>query len=333
MLITTTEEIKQFLTSFAEDNNNTVKNLQGAFDNSENDFLMEKIGRPLLAEVNSRYAAIPADKVDLMADNADQHTPWLKLIVLCQRIVVFDAFSRNADIVVVSIHSSGMNQASATDYAVVDKDTVERFKNACIREAHAAVNRLLVQLEEWAEASVAEDADEDVIAITALWKQSRYYYQAAGLFINTATKFNEFVDIYENRSKFISLLPDLRYVHDFYISAELGDDLTADLLAKHKDGTLNTIEAEAVRRLQRSQALFVESRNKMFKRPDARDEAINSLKNAMSYIAAHQADFDQTAIVTAPFYKAPVVPTAQDDKPRHERKAKKRYGCFTPGID
>ena len=119
------------------------------------------------------------------------------------------------------------------------------------KEAHAAVDRLLVTLEEWAEEVGKYDAEDlseeqqEKKDITELWRQSRYYYLADGLFINTARKLNEFIDIYESREKFIQLLPDLRYVNEFVLRTELGDTLTDYLLEQMRNGALTAVEQKA----------------------------------------------------------------------------------------
>ena len=206
---------------------------------------------------------------------------------------------------------------------------------------------MLVQLEEWAQSlnpattpdetentpeedltdeEIKAAADEQAIAdIVALWKVSRYYYLANGLFINTATKFNEYVDIYANREKCVSLQPDLRHCQEMIIRAELGEQLYSYLMDISVNHTPTAEQAETLRQIQFTLALFVESRNKMFKRPEAKDEAYLHLASAKEYILAHAASLNEKAVKASPFYKAPAeaaseaAPSATAEQPRKKR--------------
>lgn len=350
MIIKTVEELRIYLPTHAMDN---LDAMMGFFDNSEHDFLLEKVGKPLLNEIQKQYDALE-DVLILLPQNASKQNEWHKLIVLCQRAVVFDAFMRAADISAVSVNNSGINAVSSGDYDVADKDALSRYKSRCSIEAHSAINRLLVQLEEWAQESLfptpeqpdetpespaeslAEETTEAVedtttnvenykTTIVDLWRKSRYYYLADGLFINTASRFNEYIDIYESREKFIQLLPDLRYCQELMLRPELGDDLTDDLVEKMQTGTANTSQSAVIKKLQRTLALFVEARNKMFKRPEAKDEAIMNLRLAVAYIQAHQSDFGE-AIKTSPIYQAPKEETKPEDD-TSEYAAPPMIGC------
>lgn len=321
MIISTVEELSIYLPAHAMGN---LDAMQGFFDNSQHDFLLDKVGKPLMRAVEKEYEAIQ-DKLILLPQNTSEQTPWHKLIVLCQRAIVFDAFMRSADISSVSVNNSGINIVSTGDYDNADKDSLARYKSRCNIEAHSAVNRLLIQLEEWAqEFSIHKEERTEVanneggnvgnneptneptpeLAIVELWRKSRYYYLADGLFINTASKFNEFIDIYDNREKFIQLLPDLRYCQEIILRPELGDALTDDLITCSQTGTLNKDQSKAIVMLQRTIALYVEARNKMFKRPESRDEAMMNLRLSIAYISTHQEQFGE-AIKSSPFYQPP----------------------------
>lgn len=321
MIISTVEELSIYLPTHSMNN---LDAMQGFFDNSQHDFLLDKVGKPLMRAAEKEYEALQ-DKNVLLPQNASEQTPWHKLIVLCQRAIVFDAFMRSADISSVSVNNSGINIVSTGDYENADKDSLSRYKSRCNIEAHSAVNRLLIQLEEWAqECSTHQEENTEVennesgnvgtneptneptpeLAIVELWRKSRYYYLADGLFINTATKFNEFIDIYDNREKFIQLLPDLRYCQEIILRPELGDALTDDLITCSQTGTLNKDQSKAIVMLQRTIALYVEARNKMFKRPEARDEAMMNLRLSIAYISTHQEQFGE-AVKSSPFYQPP----------------------------
>lgn len=327
MIISTIEELSIYLPTHSMSN---LDAMQGFFDNSQHDFLLDKVGKPLMSAIEKEYTDLQ-DKFILLPQNADLQSAWHKLIVLCQRAVVFDALMRSADISTVSVNNSGINIVSTGDFENADKDSLGRYKTRCNIEAHSAVNRLLVHLEELAQefapktetttkvatnesakvvtnGQTEEPEPEQPIApapeaiIVELWRKSRYYYLADGLFINTASKFNEYIDIYDSREKFIQLLPDLRYCQEIILRPELGDALTDDLVACYQTGALNKHQSEAVVKLQRTLALCVESRNKMFKRAEARDEAMMNLRLCIAYISNHQAEFGE-AVKTSPFYQ------------------------------
>lgn len=329
LILTTPQELRQYLpTHVIED----LEAYNGFIDNSQHDFLMPYVGKPLFRAVLDQYQE-HYDKDTLLAGN--DLTPWKQLISLCQRPVTFDMLYRAADVSAVSVNASGINIVDTDGYDNADDKALDRYKRRLNQEAHRGIDRLLVTLEEWAEEVGATDPEDlsdelqEKKEIVTLWRQSRYYYLAEGLFINTATKFNEFVDIYESREKFIQLLPDLRYCNEFVIRPELGDALTDDLIRKQQDGALSSVEAQAVHLAQYALALKVEERSPLFKRPEAKDEAIGAIKRMVDYIAAHQSDFDEEAIRTAPFYQEPKPQPQQPDKPtepwRNNRRGNKLF--------
>lgn len=308
MLLSTPNELRFYLPTHVIE---SLDSLQMFIESSERNFLLEKIGTPLYNRLLTEYDAI-YDKEELRQTTAGALTPWMRLILLCQCPVAFDMLYRAADVSGISVNESGLNIATADNYDGADKDSIQRYKSRLNVEAHRGIDTLLVALEEWAKevGALAKDAEltEEQSAkkeIITLWKQSKYFYLIDGLFINTARKFNEFIDIYENREKFIQLLPDLRYCQDIIIRLELGDELTDDLLEKMRTNTANKAEARTVINLQRTLALYVEARNAMFKRKEAKDEAIFNMKLTLDYIRKHQDEFDQSAIKSAPFYEEP----------------------------
>lgn len=166
MIISHPNELRRFLPSHVLVNLDTVK---GFLDNSEHDFLAERIGEPLLRRLSEKYAFITAHN-EVYASGADindwtNESVWAQLITLCQRCVVFDAFARAADIHAISLNDAGINIAESQGYDAAGEKLVERYKQQMIRESHAATNRLLIQLENW-QKSIAPDttdnADSDV---------------------------------------------------------------------------------------------------------------------------------------------------------------------------
>ena len=335
MILTTPNELRQYLpTHVIED----LDLYLGFIDNSEHDFLLERIGRPLYDAVQEQYDQ-NYDKDELLPGNP--LTPWQQLIQLCQRPVAFDMLYRAADVSAVSVNSSGLNIVDTDGYDNADDKAIDRYKKRLNQEAHRGIDRLLVTLEEWAEEVGKYDAEglseeqQEKKDITDLWRQSRYYYLADGLFINTARKLNEFIDIYESREKFIQLLPDLRYVNEFVLRTELGDTLTDYLLEQMRNGALTVVEQKAVRLAQYALALKVEDRSTLFKRPEAKDEAIGAMKRLIQFLSDNQSAFDEDIIKTAPFYKEPAPKPTEPPTPvdpwKNNRRGNKIF--VTPAIE
>ena len=333
MLLTTANELRLYIPSHQIE---SLDAYQGFIDNSEHDFLMEKIGKPLYNALVERYEQL--HDPDMILPGGNPLTPWQQLIHLCQRPVAFDMLYRAADVSAVSVNESGLNVTSTDGYESADGDIIDRYKKRLYKEAHQAIDRLLVTLEEWAEdlASLKEDgnfdADESELEeIIGLWKKSRYFYLAEGLFINTARKLNEFINFYENREKFIELLPDLRFCQEFVLRPEIGDALTDDLVEKARTGQGNPEEKKAIHLAQYALALKVEARSKLFNRAEAKDEAIGAMTRLVDYLKANQSGLDAEAVQTSPFYEAPkaVVTPTEPEKPvdpwKNNRKGNKLF--------
>lgn len=316
MLLTTPEELRQYLPAHQLDN---LDGLMGFIDNSEHDFLLEKIGAPLYKELVRIYEEL-SDKNSILPGGSPL-TPWHRLIHLCQRPIAFDTLYRAADVQAVSTNASGLNIVTTDGYDSADTDIIDRYKKRLNQEAHKGIDRLLVTLEEWAEevGTSTEEADENLQekqAIIELWRQSRYFYLAEGLFINTARKLNEFIDFYESREKFIQMLPDLRYCQEFVLRPEMGDALTDNLMEKMQHGQLSDIEKKAVRLAQYALALKVEARSNLFKREEAKDEAIGAMNRLVDFLKANQGSFDAGAVKTSPFYEEPKSASVPEEAPQ-----------------
>lgn len=315
MLISTTEELRAFLPSHVFRNLDTML---GFFENSEHDFLRERIGEPLLNEANSKYIELfPDGIVPQSGISSSDQTPdhsidnWRTFISLCQRCIVYDAFARAADISAVSPNDMGLNVSSSENYDAASDKLIDRYKSSLNREAHAASNRLLIKLEEWERLSRSltdseEELDTDnasIVDIISLWKESPTYYLVDGLLFNTATEFHRFVNIYDSRDRFIELLPDIRYCQELHIECEIGTDLLYALKQKNRDGNMNAVENRAYVMLQRTLSLYVEARSKMFNRPPARDEACGYMNRTLEYLKAHQLEIaDNAAWKLSPLY-------------------------------
>lgn len=255
MIVSTLEELRLYSPANAIDNIDTI---QGFLDSSEQDFLSEKLGQKLYDSLTEYYRQLRENgKVETFVSNivnGDTLTPYARLLNLCQRCVTFDALGRAVDMQAVSVNGAGVNVATATDYAKADNDAVRNYKATCVKEAHAAVNRILVVLEDWTKdiaqladksstdeninsstdeninSSTDETSSDDILTeekeIVALWRKSRYFFLAASLIIPSASVLQEYLNIYDSREKFIQMLPDLRYLQEDVLAPAIGDDLT-----------------------------------------------------------------------------------------------------------
>ena len=318
-IISTIEEIRQQIPAVALD---SAESMMGFIDNSEHDFLLDKLGQRL-------YDAL----CDLYATNAISTTPpfaptdyYAQLLSIAQRVVVFDAFGRAVQVQAISFNGAGLNVATADDYPKVDAQAVAGFRATCTREAHAAVNRLLQQLELWVkqyEGMAEDERPEDLANIVAYWRESRYYFLSAQLLIPTAQVLQEYMNIYESREKFIQMLPDLRYVQEEIIATSIGEELVEALATVAVNGTGDPLLARVIHRLRKAMAAYLEERTHVVQVPDARrlvahdegvrhvERAIDMLVNAQDTLTSGEAYASMVdAVKASPLYRAPdVTPT------------------------
>ena len=225
MILSTTKELRLHIPSNAIDE---ISSLQGILDNSEKDFLRDKLGDSLYNRLCEYYQTISPDDFYMAVSNGEHsNQPWMQLLLMAQRMVTYDAMSRFAYTQALSINGAGINMASSDDYGTASKDLPDKSVQGYKREAMVSLNQLLVMLENWARGS---ENDETAKEITQLWKESPYYFLHHDLLIPTAVMLQDFLDIYESREKFIRLLPDLHYIQDEYIADAIGEDTIKHLL-------------------------------------------------------------------------------------------------------
>lgn len=258
MIITTIEELRLHSPAHALD---SIDSLVGFIDNSEHDFLEEKLGTPLYQHLQAWYDENQALMSQVSAPMIGDTTlpPYNRLCLLAQRCVAFDALGRAIGMQVVSVNNSGVNQMVTDDYVAPDKNgkTIEMYRETCNREAHAAVNQLLRQLEQWCKMSgdgslaanngeaetdardLSPDTDEaERKEICTLWQQSAYYYQAAALIIPSCEVLQRYLNIYDSREKFIQLLPDMQFIQEEIIGNSIGEELLQVVVDFARDGKL-----------------------------------------------------------------------------------------------
>ena len=299
MLINSLQELRLFFPSHALQ---SIDPLAGFIDNSEHDFLQDKLGTPLYNDLCKYYATASPSLVE------DENTSYKnRLLLMAQRVVAFDAFSRAIGVHAVSISNAGVN----------------------ISEAHSAVNRLLATLEEWTQyAAASEEPDEELTAIVSLWRQSRFFYLAAELLIPSAKVLQEYLNIYDSREKFIQLLPDLRYIQEEMLTPAIGEELTDYLVSQSQTLVPSaavpkqpTTDEEKTKKLiirtihsvRKFMAAALEERSEILRtsnnrRAKAHDEQVRLLQSLKEYIARHQDDFlslSENAMKASPLYIDP----------------------------
>ena len=263
MILSTTKELRLHIPSNAIDE---ISSLQGTLDNSEKDFLRDKLGDSLYDQLCEYYQSISPDELYLSVTNGEHtHQPWQQLLLMAQRMVVYDAMSRFAYTQALSINGTGINVATSEDYGAASKDLLDKGVQGYKREAMVSLNQMLMMLEGWARkmATPAPIADADsteppttdppdeqhkaIEEISLLWQESQYYYLHHDLLIATCADLQQYLDIYESREKFIRLLPDLHFIQDEYISEAIGEDTVQRLL--HTDAPADKPLLRKVRRL------------------------------------------------------------------------------------
>ena len=379
MLISSVEELRLYAPANAIDH---IETLAGFLDSSEHDFLAEKLGHPLHASLTEYYQNL-LNSEDGLADyiqsitNGIEMPPYARLLTVAQRIVAFDALGRAIDMQAISVNGAGINISTADDYAKADREAVAAYKSTCIKEAHAAVNRLLVLLEGWTKDAVPEDMDpvpdgytsgseeeeeentpeQEKSEIARLWRASRFFYLAAGLVIPSAIVLQDYLNIYESREKFITLLPELRTIQEDIMAPIIGEDFMDYLIAFSRDpkpsseaqvqeGESSGLSEADVRllsrilhRLRKAVARHLESRTMQMKLTDPRrnaahDEAVQLTTDLADYIAAHQSDLPTdalTAFTTSPLYK-PTDVTTEEEVPSFENNAPDSVIFVTPAL-
>lgn len=313
MLLSTNKELRLHIPSNAFDD---VSLLQGILDNSEKDFLRDKLGTPLYNRLCAYYQQeVTPEAFYLAVTNGTyaQH-PWQELLLNAQRMVANDTMSRYAYQQLISANGAGMNMAASQDYAVATDKMLDKGVQGYKKEAMVSLNNLLLLLEDWAkltqpmliddtttdvtppkddstEPPTAPTEDErmaEIEEIVNLWQQSEYYYLHHDLLIPTCAVLQQYIDIYANRDKFIRLIPDLRFIQDEYITDVLGEDTLNVLL--HADDDQSQRMLRKVRRLM---VAYLEERTTVLsidktRRQQAHNESISLRTSIQSMLKAKQ---------------------------------------------
>ena len=361
MIITTIEELRLHSPAHALD---SIDSLVGFIDNSEHDFLEEKLGTPLYQKLQEWYDQNQSLMSQVSAPMIGDTTlpPYNRLCLLAQRCVAFDALGRAIGMQVVSVNNSGVNQMVTEDYIAPDKNgkTIEMYRDTCNREAHAAVNQLLRQLEMWCKMSGdvrgqtpgtdngeaeqdARDLSPDIEEICELWQQSAYYYQAAALITPSCEVLQRYLNIYDSREKFIQLLPDMQFIQEEIIGNAIGEDLLQTVINFARDGKLpeppepnaegdgeqisEATLGRLLHRLRKVMAALLVGRTSVLKytkeqKVQAHDDGVRMLQNVVEYIKNNIEEQPAPAPESAP---APCL--HNEPKPQEAQAA-----CWTPPL-
>lgn len=148
MILSTNQELRLILPSNAVDE---IANLQGVLDNSEKDFLQDKLGKPLYTRLCEYYTTLGGDGFyQQKIDGSYAKKPWSVLLNLAQRMVVNDAMARYAYQQILSVNGAGVNIASSTDYDPATEKLLDKGVAGYRMEAMVSLNNLLKLLENWA---------------------------------------------------------------------------------------------------------------------------------------------------------------------------------------
>lgn len=305
MILSTNQELRLHIPSHAIDD---VTLLSGIIDNSEKDFLRDKLGIPLYDRLCAYYDSIdPITFVNNVTNGTYTDDPWAELLLNAQRMVCNDALARFAYQQVISINGSGVNVVSGNDYGNADDRLLDKGVGGYKKEALVSLNNLLTILESWAkQPSPQEQPSSDapstdgvptptsaITEIVELWQQSRYYYLHASLLIPSCSTLQPFFNVYENRDKFIQMLPDLHYIQEELVAPTIGEDFTEALAALSLKGTDSKPLQRIIRTLRSAIAAELESRTKVIatdkdRRQLRHNEFVHLLDNACKLIQKHQ---------------------------------------------
>ena len=337
MIITNIQELRLASPAHALD---SMDGLLGFIDNSEHDFLEDKLGTPLYNALCQWYDENPMTRSTI----SDYQTGyWNRLLLIAQRVVAFDALGRAIGMQAISVNNSGINQMIADDYPAPDKNgkTIDLYIQTCNKEAHAALNQMLRLLEQWckepaepdgkptgvvagetdgeapATATVLSDSVAEKEEIVTLWKESRYYYLAAQLLIPSCETLQVYLNIYDSREKFIQLLPDLQFIQEEQIATSVGEDLMKAIVDYQTDGKLPedapaglaALFSTVLHRLRKVVVALLASRSLVLKytkeqKVQFHDDGVRMFETAINYLRAHQQDFPEDMVKNAPWYVA-----------------------------
>ena len=339
MILTETQEIASYLpTSKWRD----AQSLLSYTEEEESNVLLPVLGQELLDWLTEEYERLVDEEGGITVQQypTDKVDDTVRLIRICQKVVLYMALANNSGLLTVSFNSGGgLNMVSAENYDTADKETIARFERDAYKKAHRNIDAMLTLLE--------RDAKKEEPVFAGMWKKSRYYYLQSNLLITTAMQMQDYLDIKGSREKYIELVPDLKYCQSTYLTPQVGDELMKAFIASATDASVipsvsddATVESiptneeiqehwkEALDKLRASLANYAEHRNPKLRRGDSLSEADMSAARALDYIRSHQNSF-LPYIVNSPLYVAPdPTPTAKKNPPSRCQQAESESPLF-----
>ena len=233
--------------------------------------MLENMAKAVASEKEEEQAKVNAEKSNDIAQNAND-------------------IAQNANNIAENAKINA--QTGAKEAMAADGTNVREYESINVPE-HKSTN--VPEYESTDESSIPtkEQIYQALETITSLWQQSKYYYLHHDLLIPTCEVLQQYLDIYENRDKFIRLIPDLRFIQEEYITDAFGEDFVNTILkAKDRDRMLKKVRRLIVAHLeQRTTVLNIDKARKV----QAHDEAVSLKESILRMIKEkEQAEQEQT---------------------------------------
>lgn len=339
MIITSIDELRF---SFPAHALSTVNPLSAFFDNSETDFLLPVLGKPLYDKLLEYYNS---STFDVMAyctrvKTGDFSNPYDRLLMRSQRIVAFDTFGRAIGVQAISINNAGLNVSTADDYEKPSKELIDVYSRTCNNEGHRAINTLLQDLENWCKVvKHASEPDPTLRDIVTAWQHSRYYYLCGKSLLSSASVVQEFINLFDNRERYINLIPDILDLQEEVFAQQIGYELLDYFVTKALEGSEVVVVNRIIHKLRKALAFHLKATSDVIRltkelQAVAHDKAQHYTAEAIEYIEIHQNELPtdaHDALVLSPLYKK--TDTEQEVKPTFENGNSDNAFFVTPMID
>lgn len=174
------------------------------------------------------------DQLDDSKDSTDEK--HLELMKIVHRAASNLAVAKDYMKFVIQLEKGGVKDKSAKE-AKASKEDKEQHREDFYIEGNQSIEDMILFLEH----------NQDIFT---KWKNSPAYSQRAKSFVNTATVFNEYIDISHSRRVFMKLKPHLKRVEDIHILNLINNSLLEKLLESYNEGTQSPLEERLIGYLQ-----------------------------------------------------------------------------------